>query len=38
MAYIGIDSDEMYTQYVDIVNELDHYPQELFIGKKKGEK
>ena len=34
MAYIGIESDEMYTQYVDIVNELDHYPQELFIGKK----
>ncbi len=34
MKYIGIESDEMYTQYVDIVNELDHYPKELFIGKK----
>ena len=32
--FIGIDSDEMYTQYEDIVNELDHYPEELFIGKK----
>ena len=34
MNYIGTESDEMYTQYVDIVNELDHYPQEFFIGKK----
>lgn len=32
--YIGQETDEMYTQYVDIVNELDHYPKELFIGKK----
>lgn len=32
--FIGKDSDEMYTQYTDIVNELDHYPEELFLGKK----
>lgn len=34
MEYIGTESDEMYTQYSDIVNELDHYPRELFVGKK----
>lgn len=32
--FIGKDTDEMYTQYTDIVNELDHYPEELFRGKK----
>jgi hypothetical protein len=32
--YIGLETDEMYTQYNDIVNELDHYPAELFKGKK----
>ena len=32
--FIGKETDEMYTQYNDIVNELDHYPEELFIGKK----
>lgn len=31
---IGKDTDEMYTHYPDIVNELDHYPDELFLGKK----
>lgn len=34
MNYVGVESDEMYTQYVDIVNELDHYPQEFFVGKR----
>ena len=33
-VFVGRDTDEMYTQYTDIVNELDHYPCELFIGKK----
>ena len=32
--YIGTETDEMYTQYNDIVSELDHYPPELFVGKK----
>jgi hypothetical protein len=32
--YIGIETDEMYTDYNDIVNELDHYPDYLFINKK----
>lgn len=32
--FIGKETDEMYTQYTDIVNELDHYPKELFVGKK----
>lgn len=32
--FIGIETDEMYTNYVDIVNELDHYSKELFKGKK----
>lgn len=32
--FIGIETDEMYTQYTDIVIELDNYPEELFVGKK----
>lgn len=32
--FIGTPTDEMYTQYNDVVSELDHYPPELFIGKR----
>ena len=32
--FVGLETDEMYTQYVDIVNELDHYPKEFFVNKK----
>jgi len=32
--FIGKNTDEMYTSYIDIVNELDHYPKELFKGKR----
>lgn len=33
-VYIGNETDEMYTQFTDIVQELDHYPEELFKNKK----
>ena len=32
--FIGDETDEMYTQFTDIVKELDNYPEELFKGKK----
>ena len=33
-SFMGKETDEMYTQFSDIVKELDHYPEELFLGKK----